>query len=212
MVPDKAGKQDLVPALRAGEMVRTELVVKKSRFITSVGRAKGVDACRAFVAKISEEFQDARHNCFAFNGGKAGESGFAGCSDDGEPHGTAGQPMLNIVLHCGMGEICCVVTRYFGGILLGTGGLVKAYSDSVRQALLKTPSEEAADMENVTAAFDFKFQGQIMRIASECGARIAERKFGERAELTFEVRSDAADALCKRIMDATSGKARIDRS
>lgn len=211
-MPDRTEPRNLVPALGAGEIVRTELVVRKSRFITSVGRAKGVDACRAFVARIGAEFHDARHNCFAFNGGKAGESGFAGCSDDGEPHGTAGQPMLNIVLHCGMGEICCVVTRYFGGILLGTGGLVKAYSDSVRQALAKTPSEEAADMEQVTAAFDFKFQGQILRIASECGARIAGRRFAERAELTFEVRSDAAGALCSRIMDATSGKARIARS
>ncbi len=211
-MPEKTKAASLVPALRGDEIVRTELVVKKSRFITSVGRAKGVDACRAFVARISAEFSDARHNCFAFNGGKAGESGFAGCSDDGEPHGTAGQPMLNIVLHCGMGEICCVVTRYFGGILLGTGGLVKAYSDSVRQALEKTPSEEAADMEIVTAAFDFKFQGQILRIASECGARISGRSFTSRAEISFEVRSEAADALCARISDATSGRAEIRRS
>ncbi|MGN0908596.1 MAG: YigZ family protein [Succinivibrio sp.] len=202
----------LVPALHGGETVRTELVVKKSRFITTIGRARGVEACREFVAKVSEEFSDARHNCFAFNGGKAGESGFAGCSDDGEPHGTAGQPMLNIILHCGMGEICCVVTRYFGGILLGTGGLVKAYSDSVRQALAMTPSEEAADMVEVSAAFDFRHQGQIMRIAAECGARIASRDFSDRATLVFEVRADAADALCGRISDATSGKAEIRRS
>jgi uncharacterized YigZ family protein len=210
-VPESRESKFMVPALHGGETVRTELTVKKSRFITTVGRAKGVDACRAFVAKVSEEFSDARHNCFAFNGGRAGESGFAGCSDDGEPHGTAGQPMLNIVLHCGMGEICCVVTRYFGGILLGTGGLVKAYSDSVRQALAATPSEEAADMCTVAAAFDFKFQGQVMRIASECGARIAGRNFTDRAQLVFEVRADAAGALCRRISDATSGRAELKR-
>ena len=198
-----------VPALKNGEIVRTELVVKKSRFITTIGRTRGVGECKGFISKVSAEFSDARHNCFAFNGGVAGQSGFAGCSDDGEPHGTAGQPMLNIILHCGMGEITAVVTRYFGGILLGTGGLVKAYSDSVKQALAVTPSCEALKTQRLKLSFDFKDQGRVLRIISECGAEIVSRAFSDRPQLELEVSDKSCDALCARITDATSGKAEV---
>ena len=89
----------LVPDLKKGEIHRTELTIKKSRFITSIARTHGVDEAKAFIDKVTNEFMDARHNCFAFNADKPGTSGYAGCSDDGEPHGTAGQPMLNVILH-----------------------------------------------------------------------------------------------------------------
>ena len=92
-------------------------MIKKSRFITSVARTKSVDEAKQFIDSICKEFSDARHNCFAYNADKPNSSGYAGCSDDGEPHGTAGQPMLNVLLHSGVGQITVVVTRYFGGIL-----------------------------------------------------------------------------------------------
>ena len=86
----------LVPDLKDGAVFETKVVIKRSIFITTVGRVRGLDGAKKFVADISAKYSDARHNPFAFNGGPAGNSGFAGCSDDGEPHGTAGQPMLQV--------------------------------------------------------------------------------------------------------------------
>ena len=91
-----------------------------------------MEAARAFVEQIRTKHADATHNCWAFVTGAPGHSGQVGFSDDGEPHGTAGRPMLQVLLHCGVGEITMVVTRWFGGVKLGTGGLVRAYQDSVR--------------------------------------------------------------------------------
>lgn len=198
-----------VPALKNGAVHRTELTVKKSRFITSVGRAGGNDACRAFVARITEEFADARHNCFAFNGGKPGDSGSAGCSDDGEPHGTAGQPMLNVVLHCGVGEICCVVTRYFGGILLGTGGLVKAYQDSVKQALATLETAPMVIMSKAEVEIPPRFVGQCLRLFSECGAEIEEQSFGQNAVFRLQIPKKALDRVTGTLTSMSSGGARI---
>ena len=87
----------LVPDLKDGAVFETKVVIKRSIFITTVGHVRGLDGAKKFVADISAKYSDARHNPFAFNGGPAGNSGFAGCSDDGEPHGTAGQPMLQVV-------------------------------------------------------------------------------------------------------------------
>ena len=95
----------LVPDLKDGAVFETKVVIKRSIFITTVGRVRGLEGAKKFVADISAKYSDARHNPFAFNGGPAGNSGFAGCSDDGEPHGTAGQPMLQVVLHSGIGEV-----------------------------------------------------------------------------------------------------------
>lgn len=210
MKQDKSAAEGyLVPALKGGAMHRTELTVKKSRFITSVGRARGTDECRAFVARITEEFSDARHNCFAFNGGKPGDSGSAGCSDDGEPHGTAGQPMLNVVLHCGVGEICCVVTRYFGGILLGTGGLVKAYQDSVKLALQTLPTAPMVIMTKVEVEISARFVGQCLRLFSECGAEIESQSFGQNAVFVLQIPSRAVERVTGSLTSMSSGSAGI---
>jgi len=99
--------------------VRVEEEIKRSRFITSLAPAPTVEAARALIAAVSAEFADANHNCWAYVVGPPGSTGQIGMSDDGEPHGTAGRPMLNVLLHSGIGDIVAVVTRYFGGTLLG---------------------------------------------------------------------------------------------
>ncbi|MEH6457607.1 MAG: YigZ family protein, partial [Cocleimonas sp.] len=110
---------------------RHETIIKRSRFITTIAHASSADEANAFIASIKKEFPDASHNCWAYVAGPAADSAKIGMSDDGEPHGTAGKPMLNVLLHSDIGEIVAVVTRYFGGTKLGPGGLVKAYSGSV---------------------------------------------------------------------------------
>src|SRR5665811_1552158 len=113
-----------IPAGRA----RVEDIILRSRFITTAGPASGSEEARAFVAAVRSEFADASHNCYAFVAGPPGSSAQVGMSDDGEPGGTAGRPMLAALLGCGIGDIVVVVSRYFGGTLLGTGGLVRAYA------------------------------------------------------------------------------------
>ncbi|MDT8702837.1 IMPACT family protein [Kluyvera ascorbata] len=109
--------------------------IKKSRFITLLAHTDGVVAAKAFVESVRAEHPDARHHCVAWVAGRPDDSQQLGFSDDGEPAGTAGKPMLAQLMGSGVGEITAVVVRYYGGILLGTGGLVKAYGGGVQQAL-----------------------------------------------------------------------------
>ena len=167
----------MVPALNDGEVFRNELVIKKSRFIASVGHTKGVDEAEAFLNKIRREFPDARHNCHAFNAGRGNETAFIGCSDDGEPKCTAVRPMLNVLVHSGVGEITVVVTRYFGGILLGTGGLVRAYQDSVKAVLDKLPLKEPEDISELRFAAGISEIHLVEKLAVRYGAGITSRDF-----------------------------------
>ncbi len=109
--------------------------IKKSRFITLLAHTDGVAAAKAFVESVRADHPDARHHCVAWVAGPPDDSQQLGFSDDGEPAGTAGKPMLAQLMGSGVGEITAVVVRYYGGILLGTGGLVKAYGGGVHQAL-----------------------------------------------------------------------------
>ena len=108
--------------------------IKKSRFITLLAHTDGVEAAKAFVESVRADHPDARHHCVAWVAGPPNDSQQLGFSDDGEPAGTAGKPMLSQLMGSGVGEITAVVVRYYGGILLGTGGLVKAYGGGVQQA------------------------------------------------------------------------------
>lgn len=124
----------LVPA----QEVRTEIRVANSRFIATAAPASSVEEAKAFVARVKAEFRDATHNVPAYLIGH-GRTVTAHCSDDGEPSGTAGRPALAVLRGSGLGDVAVVVTRYFGGTKLGTGGLVRAYSDAVREVLAALP-------------------------------------------------------------------------
>ena len=117
----------------AGE-ARVEIIVDKSRFIAAAGPAFSVEEARAFIQKMKVEFPDASHHVPVFIIGH-GNSVTVHCTDDGEPSGTAGRPALAVLQGSGLGDVVLVITRYFGGIKLGTGGLVRAYSDAVREVL-----------------------------------------------------------------------------
>ena len=126
------------------DSVRTELVISRSRFITQLSPASDPDEARQLVADLRAEFPDARHHCPAWIVRIPGEQDREHSSDDGEPSGTAGRPMLDVLRGNNLTDISAVVVRYFGGILLGTGGLVRAYSDSVAEAI------KSADIWTVT--------------------------------------------------------------
>ena len=122
----------------AGEY-RQEEEISRSRFITTVAPARTLDEAQQFIQRIREEFPDATHNCWAYVVGPPGSTARIGMSDDGEPHGTAGKPMLGMLLHGDTGDTVAVVTRYFGGTKLGTGGLVRAYGGCLQRALQAMP-------------------------------------------------------------------------
>ena len=134
---------------------RTEEEIKRSRFITSVAWTPSVDDARDFIRQVSDEFAGANHNCWAYVAGPPGSTAQIGMSDDGEPHGTAGRPMLTVLLHSGIGDVTAVVTRYFGGTLLGKGGLVRAYSGGVKLALESLPTTEKIPLAAALVMVDY---------------------------------------------------------
>ena len=189
-----------IPALNDGEIYRNELVIKKSRFICSAGHTRGVTEAENFLAKIRQEFADARHNCYAFNAGKGNETAFIGCSDDGEPKGTAGRPMLNVLVHSGIGEITLVVTRYFGGILLGTGGLVRAYHDSVKEILTTLPLKDPENIAELSFTVDVARMHLLEELVRKYKGRIISRDFtGISCNFRFAVNADMASRLKKEL-------------
>lgn len=176
-----------VPDLPPGIPHRRELVVRRSRFIASAGHTPGNEAVRLFIGKCREDFPDARHHCFAFNAGRGDSTAFLGSSDDGEPRGTAGRPMLNLLTHSGIGEITVVVSRYFGGTLLGTGGLVRAYQDSVREALRELPLKKFAPGIRYRISAGAAVLNAVLLLIRRSGG-VPEMAFpDERAVLTFSL-------------------------
>lgn len=194
-----------VPDLRPGEVFRVEQAIKRSRFIASVGHTPGVEEAKVFIEQIKTEFEDARHNCWAYCAGVAGSTDRIGASDDGEPHGTAGRPMLTAVTHSGIGEVTVVVTRYFGGILLGTGGLVKAYQSSVKMALEAVPTRIRTQTKRIKFSVEHRFVNQVLRKIENANGRILEKNFEMDADFDVEIPEDLAQAFTKELEELTRG-------
>ena len=199
-----------IPDLRPGEVFRVEQTIKRSRFIASVGHTPGVEEAKAFIEQIKAEFEDARHNCWAYCAGAAGSTDRIGASDDGEPHGTAGRPMLTAVTHSGIGEVTVVVTRYFGGILLGTGGLVKAYQSSVKMALEGVPTRDRTKTKRIKFSVEHRFVNQVLRKIEAVNGRILEKNFDMGADFDVEIPEDLAETFAKELEELTRGALLIE--
>lgn len=199
-----------IPDLRPGEVFRVEQTIKRSRFIASVGHTPGVEEAKAFIEQIKAEFEDARHNCWAYCAGAAGSTDRIGASDDGEPHGTAGRPMLTAVTHSGIGEVTVVVTRYFGGILLGTGRLVKAYQSSVKMALEAVPTRIRTKTKRIKFSVEHRFVNQVLRKIETANGRILEKNFDMDADFDVEIPEDLAETFAKELEELTRGALLIE--
>ncbi|WP_432737802.1 YigZ family protein [Maridesulfovibrio sp. FT414] len=187
---------------------RTEDVIKKSRFICDLCKVTSREEAREFIASIKKEFPDARHHCSAFIAGPP-LTGEMGMSDDGEPHGTAGKPMLQVLQGSGIGDIAAVVTRYFGGIKLGTGGLVRAYSGSVQQGLEALETVMKVPMRRVTVEISYALEGMLRRALPEFSAEIEEQSFGSEILFTLIMPSDRIDEFCAAITEESNGTAEL---
>ena len=200
----------LVPNLAPDEIHREEDVVRRSRFIVSMARVSSTEEAKAFIERIRAEHPTATHNCWAFNAGAPEDTAQVGASDDGEPQGTAGRPMLTVLLHSGVGEIAAVVTRYFGGTLLGTGGLVRAYQGSVKQGLDSLPVVLREDMQRFVVSIEPHQVSDFQHFLAEAKGRVVTSDFRFDATFEVEIPKPHAQSFADRMMEVTAGEALID--
>lgn len=182
-----------------------EIVEKKSRFIATVIPICSEEEALAFIEQQKKQYWDASHNCSAYTLGLHHE--LARCSDDGEPAKTAGRPMLDVLLAEDIHNVCVVVTRYFGGTLLGTGGLVRAY-----QAATKAGLEQSLIITKrlgipVTIDTDYTGVGKLQYIVAQMDLVIQETLYTDAVRMTVLTPEDACQAFQKKVTEATSGKA-----
>jgi uncharacterized YigZ family protein len=184
---------------------RVEELIQRSRFITTGARAGTAEDAKAFVENIRIEFSDATHNCWAFVAGPPGSSASIGMSDDGEPHGTAGRPMLTTLMHSGVGEIVAVCTRYYGGIKLGTGGLSRAYSGGVKLLLESLPTELLVERIDLMVIVDYGAVDPLQRALSDLEAEIRDQAYGEQVEYVIRLPLKNKERLGTTVADLTRG-------
>lgn len=194
-----------IPAGRA----RIEELILRSRFITTAAPAATVDEARAFIAAMRAEYPDATHNCYAFVAGPPGSTAQIGMSDDGEPGGTAGRPMLAVLLGCGVGEIAVVVTRYFGGTKLGTGGLVRAYSGGAKAVLTALPVQEKVILRTMLASGPYSWVTPVARLLPAFEARVADQQFAADVTWQINVPEEQARPLAAALVELSHGEIEI---
>jgi uncharacterized YigZ family protein len=193
------------------KLYRTEEIIKRSRFIATVAHASTIEDVKTFISLIKNEFQDASHNCWAYVTGPPGDTARVGMSDDGEPRGTAGKPILSVLLHSEIGEIVAVVTRYFGGTKLGTGGLVRAYSGSVKNALAGLSIKEKRDVITLTAILDYSKIIAVRQMIDSFNSEIIEAKYEADVSFKIELPKNNEESFTRAITNLTGGEVLITK-
>ncbi len=187
----------------AGE-TRAEIQVKNSRFIATAAPVFSVEEARDFIARVKAEFADASHNVPAFLVG-FGPAVTAHCSDDGEPSGTAGRPALAVLQGSGLGDVAVVVTRYFGGTKLGTGGLVRAYSDAMKAVLDILPRAEKVPTHTIMVAVPYSFFERLRLLMDAHGGEILDEDFAADVTVTGRFITDRFPAFQSALAEQSNG-------
>jgi uncharacterized YigZ family protein len=193
--------QYLIPA----KETRVELLVVNSRFIATAAPAFSVAEARTFVDTIREEFADASHNVPVFVIGH-GSSIIAHCADDGEPSGTAGRPALAVLQGSGIGDAVVVVTRYFGGTKLGTGGLVRAYGDAVREVLRILPLAEKVATQVLMVAMPYSLFQRVRLLVGDLRGELLDEDFAGDVTLTARFRLEQVGPFQTRLRELSAGR------
>ena len=186
-----------------------EIIEKKSRFIATVRPVETEEEALAFLEEMKKKYWDARHNCYVYSIGMNRE--FTRCSDDGEPSGTAGRPMLDVILGEDIYNVAVVVTRYFGGVLLGTGGLVRAYSKAVQEGLAasKVILKQKGILLKITT--DYTGIGKIQYIAGERSIPVLDSEYTDKVVMKLLVPVQDVGSVEKAITEGTNGRAGIEK-
>jgi len=197
----QAPEEKLVPAGRS----QAEIEVENSRFIASLAPVNSVEEARTFIKEISQNYPDASHHVSAFIIGH-GRSVISHASDAGEPAGTAGQPALRMLQGSGLGNVAVVVTRYFGGTKLGTGGLVRAYTEAVKTVLQGTKRARLVHTLDLRLQMPYNFFDQILKLTSTYEGAELEKSFAEEVTLSIRLQKAKLKAFDRDIQEITSGK------
>lgn len=184
-----------------------ELVEKKSRFIATTALAESEEDALAFIESMRKKYWNATHNCWAYITGP--DNGVMRCGDDGEPQGTAGRPMLDVLLGEKLYYICVVVTRYFGGTLLGTGGLVRAYSRAVQEGLNGSRLIEKKLGRRVRVGCDYNMIGKVQYQIAQAGILTLDTQYAKDVETMILVPEKDLDRVTKLLIQATSARASV---
>lgn len=184
-----------------------EIVEKKSRFIAQVFPVKTEEEVTQILEATRKKYWDARHNCYAFVLGADG--GISRCSDDGEPSGTAGRPILEVLTKRGLKDVLVIVTRYFGGTLLGTGGLVRAYSQAAQAGLAASRIITKQAGIRMTIDTDYNGIGKLQYVAAQLEAAVLNTLYTDKVQMVLLVPSSFTEKVKKEVTEATSGQAVI---
>jgi uncharacterized YigZ family protein len=187
---------------------RAEIRAGNSRFIATAGLAASVAAARASIAAARAEMPDASHHVYAYVIGH-GATTTLGMSDDGEPSGTAGRPALTVLRGSGLGDVVLVITRYFGGTLLGTGGLVHAYGDAAKAALAVLPREEKIERRELLVALPYAAYESARRLVAAHAGSIVDEEFATDVTLQVLLPAAQAEAFAAALGEATAGQAQV---
>jgi len=200
-IEDKSVKGSIIPASRFS----TELRISNSRFIATISPAFSVTDAKAFIREINQLHSDAAHNVPLYQIG-SGSSVIAHSSDNGEPSGTAGRPALAVLAGSGLGDAVIVITRYFGGTKLGTGGLVKAYSDSARSVIQGVPKAKKVSVHHCLISSPYNLYERLVRMIKKAGGKIDQEEFTEKVTIHFSIPIISFEKLAGQITDFTKGQ------
>lgn len=192
-----------VTVLRHGQ---AEVIIKKSRFIANVAPVRSEEEAWSFIQQIRTEHAEATHNCFAFKAGTVQRM-----SDDGEPSGTAGRPIFDVLDKKGLSDTVVVVTRYFGGTLLGAGGLVRAYSEAAVAGVEAAGVARAVTAVDLKLGLDYSLVGKVQYILQQRGALTLQSDFGHEVSITCRILLEHAEALESDLAEASAGRIRTER-
>lgn len=192
----------VVPA----QVVTVETEIRKSRFIASVAPAHSRQEALAFLQSKRMEYPDATHHCSAFVAGAPDGGAVVGFDDDGEPSGTAGRPMLNVLQHKRIGDVVAVVVRYFGGVKLGTGGLVRAYSAAIQQVCEVLPLEQRVALRNGLLVCDYAHEQMVRHHLEQFHASLDQCDYGQSVSMAFSMAEASSVGLASHLYDVSRGQ------
>jgi uncharacterized YigZ family protein len=204
----KPNKTSLPPMLIPAGPARAEIRAANSRFIASAAPSATVEAARAFIAGVRAEMPDASHHVYAYIVGH-GATTTLSMTDDGEPPGTAGRPVMAVLKGSGLGDVALVITRYFGGTLLGTGGLVHAYGDAAKAVLTILPRTEKIDRRELSLVLPYAAYEPTRRLVAAHAGSILEETFAANVSLRVSLPLTEAAGFTTEIAEATAGQAQI---
>lgn len=181
-------------------------VEKKSEFIGNIAPCKTEEEAVAFIEEIRKQHRKATHNCYAYI---LRDNNISRHSDDGEPGGTAGTPMYEVLRKEGLTDVCCVVTRYFGGILLGAGGLVRAYTNGVKIAIDAAKIKEISPARRLKISLEYSLYGKIGALLTQFDTRVQQEEFAADASITLCLREERAEDFKEKLIDICFGRVDI---